>query len=324
MSADTQMRVITMGVHVVDVLARPIEAIPEGQGGQLVEEIRITAAGTAGGTAITLAKLGAAVRSAGAIGTDALGDVLLELLHQQQIDTEHLKRRDGVQTSASVLPIRPDGSRPAFHVVGANATYNSSDAPWDAIAEATHLHLGAPEFMGGEEAAKILAFAREHGTTTSADLLAPGEQASAILGWIAPALPHLDYLLPNDEQVLGLSGESDLIAGARKLIEEHGVGAVAATAGADGAIIVTADSGQDPITVPAFAITPVDTTGCGDAFSAGFLRGLSLGRDLIQAATLGCAAAALVAGGLGSDYGDFDLAQADEFAATTPTRDQNA
>ena len=34
--------VIAMGVHVVDVLARPIEAIPEGQGGQLVEEIRIT------------------------------------------------------------------------------------------------------------------------------------------------------------------------------------------------------------------------------------------------------------------------------------------
>ncbi len=56
-----QMRVITMGVHVVDVLARPIEAIPEGQGGQLVEEIRITPAGAAGGTAVTLAKLGATI-----------------------------------------------------------------------------------------------------------------------------------------------------------------------------------------------------------------------------------------------------------------------
>ena len=94
--------------------------------------------------------------------------------------TELLVRRDGVQTSASVLPIRPDGSRPAFHVVGANATYSAADAPWDAIAAATHLHLGAPEFMGGEEAAKILSFAREHGVVTSADLLAPGEQARAI------------------------------------------------------------------------------------------------------------------------------------------------
>ena len=54
-----EMTAIAMGVHVLDVLVRPVEAIPEGQGGQLVEEIRVTAAGSAGGTAITLAKLGA-------------------------------------------------------------------------------------------------------------------------------------------------------------------------------------------------------------------------------------------------------------------------
>jgi sugar/nucleoside kinase (ribokinase family) len=63
-----EIRVIAMGLHVVDVLARPIEAIPAGQDGQLVEQIKIT---PAGGTAVTLAKLGAAVRCAGAIGTSA-------------------------------------------------------------------------------------------------------------------------------------------------------------------------------------------------------------------------------------------------------------
>ena len=81
------MRAITLGVHVVDVLVRPVERIPDGQGGQLVEEIRITPAGPAGGTAITLGKLGAAVQSAGAIGTDALGDVLLDLLGHFGVDT---------------------------------------------------------------------------------------------------------------------------------------------------------------------------------------------------------------------------------------------
>src|ERR671924_1347540 len=145
------MRVIAMGVHVLDVQVRPVEEIPERQGGQLVEEIRITPAGSAGGTAVTLAKLGATVHSAGALGTDELGDVMLDLLGRFGIDTSLLVRRDGVQTSASVLPIRPDGSRPAFHVIGANAHYNAADAPWDAIAAATHLHLGAPEFMGGEQ-----------------------------------------------------------------------------------------------------------------------------------------------------------------------------
>jgi sugar/nucleoside kinase (ribokinase family) len=306
-----QMIAIAMGVHVLDVLVRPVEAIPEGQGGSLVDEIRITAAGSAGGTALTLAKLGATTQSAGAIGADAVGEMLTGLLERGGIDTSHLVRRNDVQTSASVLPIRPTGERPALHVIGANATYGPDDAPWDAIAASTHLHLGGPEFMGGEAAARILSFARENGVTTSADILAPGEQARDILDWIAPAFGELDYLLPNDEQVLGLSGEDDLETGCRALVD-RGVGCVVATRGAEGALIVHADGIDE---VPAFEIEVVDTTGCGDAFSAGFLRGLSLGRSRRDAAVLGCAAAALVAQGLGSDYGDFDLAAADAFAA---------
>jgi sugar/nucleoside kinase (ribokinase family) len=316
MSEDREGTFVAMGVHVLDVLVRPVEQIPEGQGGQLVEEIRITAAGSAGGTAIVLSKLGAKVRSAGAIGTDAVGDMLLSLLERDGIDTSLLVRRDEVQTSASVLPIRPGGERPAFHVIGANGTYGPDDFSFDQLEEATHLHFGGPEFMGGEAAARILAAAREHGVTTSADILAPGDQAANIVDWIAPAFEHLDYLLPNDDQVLGLTGADDLEAGCRALID-RGVGAVAATCGADGAVVVDATEVER---IPAFEIDVVDTTGCGDAFSAGFLRGLSLGRDRRAAAALGCAAAALVAQGLGSDHGDFDLAAADAFAASTPTR----
>jgi sugar/nucleoside kinase (ribokinase family) len=231
----------------------------------------------------------------------------VDLLGRFGVDASLLVRRDGVQTSASVLPIRPDGSRPAFHVIGANATYSSADAPWEAIAGADYLHLGAPEFMGGEEAVKILAFAREHGVVTSADILAPAEQAAAILDWVAPAFAQLDYLLPNEEQVLALTGSDDLRAGCRALLE-RGIGCVAATRGAEGAVVV---DGEGEWHVPAFEVDVVDTTGCGDAFSAGFLRGISLGRPRPQAALLGCAAAALVAQGLGSDHGDFDLATAD-------------
>jgi sugar/nucleoside kinase (ribokinase family) len=304
------MRAVTMGVHVLDVLVRPVEEIPEGQGGQLVEQIRITAAGSAGGTALTLAKLGAEVVSAGAIGTDEVGEMLIGLLERGGIETSMLLRRDDVQTSASVLPIRPDGSRPAFHVVGANATYGPDDVDWDAFDAVTHLHLGGPEFMGGEAAGEILARARERGIVTSADVLAPGEQG--VLEWIAPALPHLDYFLPNDDQVRGFTGIDDL-EGACRLLVERGAGCVAATCGADGVILVDAES---TTRVPAFDVEVVDTTGCGDAFSAGFLRGLSLDRDRAAAAALGCAAAGLVAGGLGSDHGDFDLKAADELIAS--------
>ena len=305
--------VVTMGVHVLDVLARPIVEIPEGQGGELVEEIRATAAGTAGGTALTLAKLGAQTRSAGAIGTDPLGDLLLALLERGGVDTAMLHRRPDVQTSASVLPIRPNGDRPAFHVVGANATYTPADVDAAAIAAADHLHLGGPEFLGGDAAAEILAAARAAGTSTSADLLAPGEPG--VLEWIAAALPHLDMLLPNEEQLLGLTGAADVVAAARALTD-RGVGVVAVTRGTRGALIVDADV---VLEVPAYAIETVDTTGCGDAFSAGFIFGRCLGRGYEDAARLGCAVAALVAQGLGSDHGSFDLGEADRFAAASAT-----
>ncbi|WP_181807982.1 carbohydrate kinase family protein [Streptomyces shenzhenensis] len=308
------MRVVTMGVHVLDVLVRPVDAIPEGQGATLVEDIRMTAAGTAGGTALSLAKLGATVQSAGAVGADATGDMLVQLLGRAGIDTGFLVRRTDTATSASVLPIRPNGDRPSLHLLGANITYGVDDVPWDALAEATHLHLGGPELIGVDAAARILHFAREHGVTTSVDLLAPGALGS--FEQIAAALPYVDHLLPNDDQVLGFSGEDDLVAGAKKLVGA-GAGLVAVTRGGDGALLVTAE-GAEP--VPAFETGVVDTTGCGDAFSAGFVYGMGLGRTAYDSAVLGNAVAALVAQGLGSDHGDFDLAAADAFAATTARR----
>jgi len=263
----------------------------------------MTAAGSAGGTALVLSRLGATVRSAGAIGSDALGDALLAALERDGVDTTHLLRRADVQTSASVLPIRPDGSRPALHCVGANAAYGPEDVSEALLDGATHLHLGGPEFLGGDAAAAVLKRAKERGMTTSADVLAPGEMG--VLDWIAAALPHVDYFLPNDEQVAGFTGASDLESGCRALLE-RGVGCVAATRGGEGVLVVDADGNVDA--VPADEVEVVDTTGCGDAFSAGFLRGLALGYGRADAARLGCAVAGVVAGGLGSDHGDYGLA----------------
>ncbi|MDC0773180.1 carbohydrate kinase family protein [Streptomyces sp. HD] len=308
------MKVVTMGVHILDVLVRPVEAIPEGQGATLVEDIRMTAAGTAGGTALTLAKLGALVRSAGAIGSDPTGDMLVQLLDTAGIDTRFLVRRTDTPTSASVLPIRPDGDRPSLHLLGANITYGPDDVPWDALAEADHLHLGGPELIGVDTAARILAYAKEHGVVTSVDLLAPGALGS--FEQIEAALPYVDHMLPNEDQVLGFTGEADLVAGAHKLLAA-GAGLVAVTRGGDGALLVTPDGTEK---VPAFAVDVVDTTGCGDAFSAGFVRGIGLGRTPYDSAVLGCAAEALVAQGLGSDHGAFDLAAADAFAAAHEPR----
>jgi sugar/nucleoside kinase (ribokinase family) len=310
----TDMHVIAMGVHVLDVHLRPVEGIPAGNAGQIVDEITISAAGTAGGTATILRKLGARVQSFGAVGKDPLGDALLALLHEAGVDTAHLVRRGSAQTSASVLPIRPNGDRPAWHCVGANGVYTVADIDLDAVAAATHLHLGGPEFLGGEAAAKVLAHARANQVVTSVDMLAPGEPS--MLEWIEATLPHTDYFLPNDEQLLGLTGASSLEDAARVILAK-GAGCVAVTRGSQGALVVTPDG---TIAVPAFDVDVVDTTGCGDAFSAGFLRGLAAGRDLEAAGVLGSATAALVAQGLTTNHGELDLVTVERFAAEASRR----
>jgi len=295
------------------VHAKYVESIPEGQGGALIEEIRMSPAGAAGGTAITLAKLGARTVSVGSIGSDDLGDVLVAMLGRLGVETDHLARKEGVQTSASVLPIRPNGDRPALHVIGANGSFTRDDVPWDVIEHADSLHLGGPEFMH-ELAPEILSFAREHGATTSVDVLADGWPE--LLDMIAPALEHVDWFLPNDDQAMKLTGADDVEAAGHALVA-RGVGGCAITCGAAGSVIVTGDGAER---VPAFQIEVVDTTGCGDAFSAGFMRGLSLGRAPADAARLGSACASLVAQGLGSDAGEFDLEVADRFATETPVK----
>ena len=131
---------------------------------------------------------------------------------------------------------------------------------------------------------------------------------------------HLERAEQFYAQVLGLTGAEELVEGCRALLE-RGVECVAATCGAEGAVVVDREGEER---VPAPAVDVVDTTGCGDAFSAGFLRGLSLGRSRRESGALGCAAAGLVAGGLGSDHGRFDLAQADRLAGQLETTTQRS
>ncbi len=313
------MKIATVGVHVLDTHVIGIESIPDGSDGQLVETIRMSPAGTAGGTAVVLSRLGAEVASYGAVGADPIATTLLALLEGEGVDVSGLVTKPDQQTSSSVIPVRPNGDRPAWHCIGANGAFTLDDLDLSLLDGCTHVHLGGPEFLGGEAAGKLLAHARSIGATTSLDILAPGDPD--MLAWIADALPQTDYLLPNDEQVLGFTGAASLEDGCRALVEA-GAGCVAATAGSRGAVVVARGDGGvvEVVEVPAYEIEVVDTTGCGDAFSAGFLRGLSLGGGLRSAADLGCATAAQVAQGLGTDAGSYTLASVQQFMTTTPTR----
>jgi sugar/nucleoside kinase (ribokinase family) len=297
-------RVVSLGVHIVDVLGRPVSQIPPGQGRELLDEIRITAAGTAAGTSVDLAKLGAEVIAMGAVGDDLLADFLISVLASHGIDTHLLARKQGVQTSATILPIRPNGERPALHTPGATSSLTEADIDLSAIETADVLHVGGPDVLGrfsGGPLLRVLEFARRSGVTTTMDVLA-SRDASA---WaqLQPLLRHVQYFLPNDDQLAALTGIADLAEAARCVLS-LGTEAVLVSRGAQGSSLVTAGQRID---LPAFPAPVVDTTGCGDACSAGFITGLLRGWPIEDAAWLAMAAASLVVTGLGSDAGIVDF-----------------
>ena len=301
------MRIACVGTYIVDVLGRPVTELPRGQSSRILDEIRITVAGTAGGTAVDLAKLGADVVAIGAIGRDLAGDLMVLALQEHGVDTSGLVRKAGVQTSCTMLPIHPDGSRPAWHVPGANRTFTLDDVYWDALAECDAVHLGgltALPGVDGEPAGRILAHARAHGALTSADCLrVRGEDPEPL---IAAVMPHADLFMPNEAEARGIAGDPDPASAARRF-RAHGARCAIVKRGPDGCVIVDDDGERS---LPAFAAPVVDTTGCGDAFCAGVIVGRLKGWTVDEAARLGCALGALNLRGLGSDAGARDLDEA--------------
>jgi sugar/nucleoside kinase (ribokinase family) len=302
------VKVVSLGIHIVDVLGRPVSEIPSGQNLALLDEIRMTVAGTAAGTAIDLAKLEMDVYAIGAIGEDALADFLTMNMESYGIHTEGLVRKTGVQTSATMLPIRPNGERPALHVIGANGELVAADVNLGLIQQAEYLHVGGTPLLrnlDGKPLRGILEFAKNHGVTTMYDLLAiPDPNLPAVL---AECLPFVDYFMPGLDEakmISNLDDEEDVC----RFYLDQGAGHVVFKSGENGSVIGwMEDTGLKTERMPAFEVPVVDSTGCGDSYCAGFIKGLSLGWSLKESARLGSACGALVIQGLGSDAGIVDL-----------------
>jgi sugar/nucleoside kinase (ribokinase family) len=316
--------VITLGIHIVDVLVYPVTQIPGGQTLAFVEQVRTTVAGSAAGTAIDMARLGLKVRSIGAIGDDRRGDFLISTMEKSGVNTSGIVRKPGAETSCSVLPIRPNGERPVLHLVGASREFTIEDIDLSVIAKADYLHVGGTPLMeqfDGEPASRILKFAKDHGVITSFDVL--GVATPNLTDVVNICLPYVDFFMPNYEEAVMICGLRDRQEILRYFLD-RGVKKTVLRMGANGSSIGMLEGEVlREIRTPAFDVPIVDSTGCGDAYNAGFIKGLSLGWDLEDCAWLGCACGGLVIQGLGSDAGIESFESTVQFAKKTPTRPIN-
>jgi sugar/nucleoside kinase (ribokinase family) len=292
--------VSVIGLYILDILGRPVTRIPERGNVDFIEEIRLTVAGTAGGTVVDTAKLGLRSLAVGAVGEDEKADWVLLTLEKHGIDTSAMQRLAGVPTSATILNVRPNGERPALHVRGASDHFDLPASLYDQAFDAPIVHLGGTGLLRKLDGASSIAVLREakaRGRTTTFDLIAASAETAHL---VMPLLPHIDYFMPSIEEAQDMSGRSGPEDCASFYLDK-GATCCVFTLGGEGAYYAHRDGTR--LRSPAYEINVVDTTGCGDAFDAGFIAALHNKMDVETSLRFAQAAAGLVAMGLGSDAG---------------------
>jgi ribokinase len=319
----SRLDLLVVGDVNADLVLRGGDLVPAfGQREQLVDHAQLVLGGSGGIVAAGAARLGLRVALAGCVGDDALGRAMLAALDGVDVSAV---RTGAEPTGVSVGLARP-GDRAVLTALGALAEFRAEHVPDALLAAARWVHVTSPFLQPGLDVAAVAA--RAAGTTSLDPGWDPYERWQ--LAW-----EGFDVLLPNAQEAQRLSGEDDVEAAARWLaakgptvvVKRGADGALAVRGGADARATRPAVGGRpdkrvpseardgDIVRVAAPAANPVDATGAGDSFDAGFVTARLAGDDLAGALALGCACGALSTRAAGGTAGQPTLAEARSFLA---------
>ncbi len=294
-------RVLCLGNVVVDLLATPVDALPPRGGMSLVREIRMALGGCASNTAVALAKMGTQVALCAKVGKDPMGDFAVENLRRHGVDTRFVSRCPKTPTGATMVLVDSRAQRSFLHSVASNAELSAREVDAGRWRGFGFLHVGGYFLFPGLDGApmgRLLREAQRQGMTTSLDTAWDIE--GRWMRALAPCLPYLDYVLPSEREARYLVGRVPPRKAAEALLR-RGARCVVIKKGERGAYLRHRDGWE--IQRPAFRAKAVDTTGAGDCFCAGFLKGLTLGKGPTECLALGCAAGSLAVRVLGATEG---------------------
>jgi sugar/nucleoside kinase (ribokinase family) len=223
------------------------------------------------------------------IGDDSFGDFVLREMERHGVVTSHILRHSSMHTGITVSLSMQDDRAFVTHL-GTIDSLSEADATEELLRETCHLHVGGYYLQSRLRPGLLQVLKRAHalGVTTSLDTgFDPSE------GWdggLREALTEVDVFLPNETEAAGITGHHDPGQALASLAD--GCRIVALKLGADGAL-GWADGRM--YEAAGIKVPVVDTTGCGDAFDAGFLCEWLAGKPMEDCLRLGNACGALVA-----------------------------
>ncbi len=230
---------------------------------------------------IAASRLGGRVHMVGRLGDDEFAEIPERALADADVDTSGVARLAGSSTGLALIVVdRQSGQNTVTVDAGANREVTPENV-LDAIGafRASGVLLVQLE-LPVETVETALDLAKQHHLTTILDPAPARELPDALLR-------RVDVLLPNELEAEALTGivvedvESAAAAGGR--LRERTQGDVFVTMGAQGCVWVSPTGFE---AIPTTKVTPVDTTGAGDAFAGGLAVGLARGQSLAHAVRL--------------------------------------
>ena len=264
-----------------------------GQREQIVEHGLVVLGGSATITAVAASRLGAKVALVGCVGDDWIGRALVAELTALGVECR-VQVVPTVPTSLTVV-VQRGRDRAILTTQASLAQLDCSAVPDDLLLDCRHVHVGGYFLLPGlwDGLPDLFGRARTAGASTSIDPnWDPSEEWQANL---VKTLPVTDVFLPNLAEARLITGLADPVDAARQLTSASG-GTVAVKLGADGGL---ACQGELVEQVSALPDAPVDSTGAGDNFNAGFLVGQLHGYSLRDSVGLAAACGSLSTRGYG-------------------------
>jgi ribokinase len=262
------MRVICAG-HVNWDVTLEVDRLPEPDGEARISTQRQSGGGSASNVAVALSGLDADPLVFGSIGRDEHGWLARRALNRAGVETA-LVETDGA-TAVKYIVVEESGELFVLGNDGANEAFAPADLPPERLGTADHLHLTS---QTPETAAAMAREAAKAGVPVSFD---PGRRLAD--RDYSETVRRSDLLFCNDREA-GLLADSGLDEGVSTLVIKQGSGGA------------TAVTDEREVSHPGFAVDPVDTTGAGDAFTAGFLAARDEGIDRALAVGNACGALA--------------------------------